>query len=237
MPLNEFQQDVGAALPDWQAAQLPDGRTLDGQYCRLDAYLVEQHASELYSHFVDHDELWTYMGYGPFADETAYRSCMQDLLASADTIFYAIIDKKSAKVLGQAAYLRIAAQAGSIEVGHICFSPALQQTPVASESMYLLMAHAFELGYRRYEWKCDACNAASQSAARRLGFAYEGTFRQALVYKGRNRDTAWYAIIDKEWPALRAAYQAWLAPSNFDETGQQKQRLSTLSKDAVSKLR
>ena len=237
MPLNEFQQDVGEAVPDWQSAHLPDAASLDGQFCQLQAYDLDRHAAALYAQFAAHDELWTYMGYGPFADASAYRACMQGLLANDDNVFYAIVDKQNGQALGQAAYLRIAPQAGSIEVGHICYSPALQQTPIASESMYLLMAYAFDLGYRRYEWKCDACNAPSQSAAQRLGFAYEGTFRQALVYKGRNRDTAWYAIIDKEWPTLQSAYEAWLTPSNFDEGGKQKQRLSVLSKNALQGLR
>ena len=130
--------------------------------------------------------------------------------------------------MGVASYLRIAPGAGSIEVGHINFSPLLQRTPAATEAMYLMMRHAFELGYRRYEWKCDALNAPSRAAAERLGLSFEGVFRQALVYKGRNRDSAWYAAIDKEWPALKSAFERWLAPENFDASGRQRKKLAEL---------
>ena len=144
---------------------------------------------------------------------------------STDPLFYAIIDDTSGKALGHISYLRITPAAGSIEVGHVVYSPRLQRTRAATEAMYLLMQRVFTLGYRRYEWKCDALNAPSRQAAQRYGFAYEGVFRQALVYKGRNRDTAWYACIDQEWPALDAAYQRWLDPANFDEQGQQRHAL------------
>src|SRR5205085_1362847 len=168
---------------------------------------------------------WTYLAYGPFRSFSDYRSWMCANCTGADPLFFAIIDTAEEKAVGVASYLRIAPAAGSIEVGHIHYSPRLQRSPAATEAMYLLMTTAFELGYRRYEWKCDALNAASRAAAQRLGLSFEGIFRQATVYKGRNRDTAWYAAIDAEWPALRQAFQAWLAPANFGGPGQQRTRL------------
>lgn len=143
-----------------------------------------------------------------------------------DPMFHAIIDKASGKAVGVASYLRINPGAGSIEVGHINYARALQKTPAATEAMHLMMKQAFDLGYRRYEWKCDARNAGARAAAQRLGLSYEGMFRQAMIYKGRNRDTAWYAAIDSEWPALRDAYESWLDPANFDENGKQRGSLS-----------
>jgi len=132
--------------------------------------------------------------------------------------------------VGVASYLRIAPASGTIEVGHIHYSPRLRRSPIATEAMYLLMERAFSLGYRRYEWKCDALNAPSRAAARRLGFSYEGVFRHATVYKGRNRDTAWFSAVDSEWPALQTAFQAWLAPGNFDDEGRQRIRLADLTR-------
>jgi RimJ/RimL family protein N-acetyltransferase len=152
---------------------------------------------------------------------------VQRAASTADPLFYTV--GCDGKAVGVAAYLRIAPEAGSIEVGHINFSPLLQRTPAATEAMFLMMRHAFELGYRRYEWKCDSLNAPSRRAAQRLGLSYEGIFRQALVYKGRNRDSAWYAAIDKEWPALESAFERWLAPENFDTDGKQRVRLSDLT--------
>jgi RimJ/RimL family protein N-acetyltransferase len=148
---------------------------------------------------------------------------------STDPQFFAIVDPASARAVGVASYLRITPASGSIEVGHINYSPLLQRKPAATEAMYLMMANAFDLGYRRYEWKCDALNAPSRSAAQRLGLSYEGIFRQATVVKGRNRDTAWYASIDSEWPALRNAFLRWLDPANFDAAGKQKQSLGSLT--------
>lgn len=148
--------------------------------------------------------------------------------AQDDPLFYAILDKKTEKAVGLASYLRIQPKVGVLEVGHIHYSPLLQKTPLATEAMFLLMRRAFdELGYRRYEWKCDALNAGSRKAALRLGFTFEGIFRQASVYKGRSRDTAWYSVIDREWPALKEAHEAWLSPENFDAQGRQLARLST----------
>ncbi|HEX4610372.1 MAG TPA: GNAT family protein, partial [Urbifossiella sp.] len=146
-----------------------------------------------------------------------------------DPLFFTVIDAADGRPAGIASYLRIAPTAGSIEVGHLQFSPRLRRTPAATEAMYLMMARAFDLGYRRYEWKCDSLNAASRAAAVRLGLSFEGVFRQATVYKGRTRDTAWYAAIDAEWPALREAFRAWLDPANFDAAGRQRVRLSEVT--------
>lgn len=154
---------------------------------------------------------------------------MTELCAGPDPMPFAIRDRRVDRVVGLAAYLRITPAAGSIEVGHVIYSPPLQRATVATEAMYLLMKRAFELGYRRYEWKCDAFNAKSRAAAQRLGFSFEGIFRQAVVYKNRSRDTAWYSVIDSEWPALKFAFERWLEPENFDEQGEQRTRLSDLT--------
>ena len=151
--------------------------------------------------------MWTYMAYGPFASFAEYRAWMEQACRGEDPLFHAIRDKRTGRAGGVASYLRIDPPFGVIEIGHIALSPALQDNAASTEAMYLMMARVFdELGYRRYEWKCDALNEPSRSAAERLGFTFEGIFRQATMYKGRNRDTAWYAVIDEEWPALKAAY-------------------------------
>ena len=172
---------------------------------------------------------WTYLPYGPFADISEYVGWMQASCLGDDPLFYAVIDPQSGKAVGVASYLRIDPKNGTIEVGHIKFSPLIQRTRMATESMFLMMKRAFDLGYRRYEWKCDALNAPSRAAALRLGFTFEGVFRQASVYKGRNRDTAWYSVIDLEWPALNAVFTCWLAPENFDHAGKQRRSLSELT--------
>lgn len=195
-----------------------------GRYCRVVPLDPARHAAALYDAFrldsagVD----WTYLPYGPFDDAGAFRSWLDGVAAGDDPLFYTIVDDAD-KPLGVASYLRIFPDIGSIEVGHIHYSPLMQRSRAATEAMYLMMRRAFdELGYRRYEWKCDSLNAPSRRAADRLGFVYEGTFRQATIYKGRNRDTAWYSIIDSEWPAVRSAFEKWLEPGNFDASGAQR---------------
>jgi len=173
--------------------------------------------------------MWTYLPYGPFDTLESYRAWMEGMCRRSDPLFYAIVDRETGRAVGLAAYLRIDPASGSIEVGHLNFSPLLQRTPASTESMYLMMERAFNLGYRRYEWKCDALNGPSRSAAQRLGFSFEGIFRQATVVKGRNRDTAWFSVIDQEWPTLKEAFQRWLHPTNFDEMGKQRARLSTMT--------
>ncbi len=225
---NELGQPIGFPVPDWTARPRPPREAMDGRYVRLEPVMVERHAADLFEAFSADLEgrIWTYLPYGPFAslDETAQwmaRTCLGD-----DPLFHAIVDKATGKAPGVASYLRIEPAVGVIEVGHINYAPALQKTRGATEAMYLMMARVFdELGYRRYEWKCDALNAPSRAAAERLGFSYEGLFRQATMYKGRNRDTAWYSIIGTEWPRIKAALEAWLDPANFDSDGRQKQPL------------
>ncbi len=184
------------------------------------------HADSLFGAYAEDPAgvMWTYMLNGPFGDVGEYRRFLEETCLGDDPMFFAVVVEGQA--LGVAAYLRINQSAGSVEVGHIAYSPALQRTTAATEAMYLMARRVFELGYRRYEWKCDALNAASRRAAERLGFTYEGTHRQALVYKGRNRDTAWYSILDSEWPAVRASLQTWLAPENFDAHGHQRTKLT-----------
>ncbi|MCP3687758.1 MAG: GNAT family N-acetyltransferase, partial [Gammaproteobacteria bacterium] len=170
---------------------------------------------------------WTYLPYGPFDSFEAFDSWSRADCQGDDPLFHAVIDLSTGRAVGLASYLRITPAAGVIEVGHIHFSPLLQRTRLATECMYLMMKRVFdELGYRRYEWKCDALNAPSCRAALRLGFVYEGIFRQATMYKNRNRDTAWYAVIDKDWPRIKNAFKQWLDDGNFDRQGRQKQSLS-----------
>jgi RimJ/RimL family protein N-acetyltransferase len=204
---------------------------MEGRFCRLEPLDCERHAADLFAaNALDTDgRNWTYLPYGPFESLDEYRAWIQQCCCSDDPLFFAIVDRTRAKAAGVASYLRIDAGNGSIEVGHLNYSPLLQRTPAATEAMYLMMRHAFELGYRRYEWKCNALNAPSRKAAQRLGLSFEGVFRQAAVVKGRNRDTAWYAATDKEWPELKDAFLRWLDPGNFDESGRQRTRLSVLT--------
>lgn len=222
---------VGFPVTDWVAPPAPAGAVLDGQYARLEALDAEAHVGDLFRANSEDatDGIWDYLPYGPFAAQATYHKWVREMSAAHDPFFYAIKNKDVGRFCGVASYLRIDPNAGSIEVGHINMAPALQRTRAATEAMYLMMKWAFEAGYRRYEWKCDALNAGSRRAAQRLGLSYEGVFRQATMYKGRNRDTAWFAAIDKEWPALEAAFQAWLNPKNFDETGRQIESLSDLT--------
>ena len=178
---------------------------------------------------------WTYLSYGPFPSLTTYLDWMTSNCLSDDPMFFAIVDRTDGLPAGVASYLNIVPNNGTIEVGHLHYSPRLQRRPAATEAMYLLMERAFDLGYRRYEWKCNALNAASCAAAQRLGLSFEGIFRQAAVSKSRNRDTAWYAAIDSEWPSLHAAFQSWLDPRNFDSKGQQRTRLSDLTRPILNR--
>jgi RimJ/RimL family protein N-acetyltransferase len=189
--------------------------------------LQPSHAAALFSaDALDKDgRSWTYLPYGPFDTVEHYRTWLEGKAPSEDPMFFAICTDRP---VGFASYLRIDAVQGSIEVGHLHFSPVLQRTPAATEAMYLMMRNAFELGYRRYEWKCNSLNAASGRAAQRLGFVPEGVFRQAGVTRGHSRDTAWFSIIDSEWPRVRAALEAWLDPSNFDAEGRQRRTLESL---------
>jgi RimJ/RimL family protein N-acetyltransferase len=232
--VNELGQPLSFEVDDWQPPAVPTRQTMEGRWCRLEP-LAPTHAEDLFSaNALDVESRnWTYLGYGPFATLADYSAWMEPYCTSSDPMFFAVLNAASGQAVGVASFLRIHPDDGSIEVGHINFSPLLQRTPAATEAMYLMMAQAFALGNRRYEWKCNALNAPSRAAAQRLGFSFEGIFRQARVDKGRNRDTAWYSITDSEWPALREAFVAWLDPANFDEEGQQRVRLSDLTHPLV----
>jgi RimJ/RimL family protein N-acetyltransferase len=232
--LNALGQPVGVVVTCWTPPPFPPRATLSGRLCRVEPLDPARHVSDLYAaNALDRDGLnWTYLPYGPFDTLDRYREWAEQVSAAADPQVWAIVDASTEKAAGVAAYLRIDPECGSIEVGHINYSPLLQRRPAATEAMYLLMRRAFELGYRRYEWKCDALNAPSRAAAERLGFSYEGLFRQARITKGRNRDTAWYAIIDGEWPRLQEAFERWLAPGNFDDRGDQRVSLRSLTDSA-----
>ncbi|MDX2205464.1 MAG: GNAT family protein [Hyphomicrobiaceae bacterium] len=223
--MTEVPQPVGEPLPGWTPRPMPPRTPLAGRFCRLEPLDAGRHAADLHAaQALDAEgRNWTYLSVGPFADFEAYRTWLARVEPGADPMFHAIVDQATGKAVGVAAYLRIDRANGVIEVGHLNFSPLLQRRPAATEAMFLMMSRAFdELGYRRYEWKCDALNAASRKAAERLGFTFEGVFRQAVVYKGRNRDTAWYSVIDAEWPRLCAGFGRWLAPDNFAPDGAQR---------------
>lgn len=220
---------LGPIVENWTTPMYPDWDVLTGQYCQLERLSAEKHAALLFRAFEGHDQVWDYLPYGPFSSSSQYHRWVREAEAQSDTVFYAIKNLTTGAFEGVASYLRIMPQAGSIEVGNINYSPTLQRTPAATEAMYLMMQWVFEAGYRRYEWKCNARNMPSRSAGQRLGFSYEGIFRQAAVVKGRNRDTAWFGAIDSEWPALKEAFKAWLSPANFDATGQQVDSLSNLT--------
>ena len=220
----------GAPVGDWVVPRRPEPAVLQGQAVRLEPMAADAHAADLFRAYSGHDALWDYLPYGPFSSASGYHRFCKDTASGSDPAFYVLRDVDTGLCGGVASYLRITPEAGSIEVGHICIAPELAQSRAFTEAMFLMMQWAFAAGYRRYEWKCDACNMPSRRAAQRLGFSYEGIFRQAGVVKGRNRDTAWFAVIDAEWPALREAFLAWLAPQNFDAAGRQKERLSDLTR-------
>jgi RimJ/RimL family protein N-acetyltransferase len=224
-------QPIGQPLPGWTARPVPPRTPMQGRFCRLEMLDPARHAEDLWAaNSLDKEgRNWTYLFVGPFATFADYRTWLEKVAASGDPLFHAIIDLKTGKAVGVATFMRIDPAHGVIEVGNINYSPLLQRQPGATEAMFLMMGRVFdELGYRRYEWKCDSLNAPSRAAALRLGFTYEGLFRQAVIYKGRNRDTVWFSIIDSEWPALKQAYEQWLAPDNFGADGKQKQSLRTL---------
>lgn len=220
-----------APVPNWTPPPVPDAKTvLTGTHTRLEPLRADVHAALLYRSYVGHDSVWDYLPYGPFSSSAQYHRWVRDVEQDPSLQFYAVFNVATVQYEGVASFLRTAPQAGSIEVGHINFSPALQRTRAATEALYLMMAWAFDAGYRRFEWKCNAMNRASRAAAQRLGLSYEGIFRQAAVVKGCNRDTAWFAAIDAEWPALKEAFGAWLAESNFGDDGSQIERLSDLTR-------
>ena len=231
--LNHLGQPIGFPVSGWTPRERPPLTPMTGRYCRVEPLNPERHAVELYDAYTADREgrLWTYLPWGPYASFETYLAGVHTGLRRENFITFTVIDAATDKAVGVASYLNINLAAGSIEVGGIAYSPALQRTPAGTEAMFLMMRRAFdELGYRRYEWKCNSLNAASRAAAQRYGFRFEGIFRQADVVKGHNRDTAWLSITDAEWPAIRAAFERWLDPGNFTADGRQKIRLSELTR-------
>jgi RimJ/RimL family protein N-acetyltransferase len=236
------ETDPASGLPigprvDATPARRPERVTLTGPRVIIAPIDPEAHTEALYASTrgPEGDRLWLYLYDGPYADREALRASLAHKAASSDPLYFAILDAATGQAVGHAAYLRIEPAHRCIEVGGILYTAALQRTPAATEAMYLMARHVFEdLGYRRYEWKCNALNAASQRAARRLGFTFEGIFRQHTIAKGRNRDTAWFSMLDREWPARKAAFERWLAADNFDEQGRQRTSLAELNASAIS---
>ncbi|HEY2599044.1 MAG TPA: GNAT family protein [Candidatus Dormibacteraeota bacterium] len=215
----------------WSPAGVPGRSAIDGELVRLEVVDPERHATSLYasSHVPGAEELWRHLPYGPFADQAEFTTWLEQRAASADPLFYGVVDWESMRALGMASYLRIKPEHGVIEIGHIWFAPELQRTRKATEAIFLLAKTAFDdLGYRRLEWKCDSQNVPSRRAADRFGFIFEGIFRQHMIVKGRNRDTAWFSMTDSEWPVRKAAFEAWLAAENVDAAGRQRLRLADI---------
>jgi RimJ/RimL family protein N-acetyltransferase len=227
--------EIGIAV-DPSPAPRPQPRVLPGRVVTLRPFDRLAQAEALYeaTHGSDKEDLWRYMGDGPYASRGAFEAAFEQKQSSVDPLFFAIVDNASGVPVGQASYLRIDPANRVIEVGNIIFTAALQRSSGATDAMYLMARHAFDdLGYRRYEWKCNALNQPSRRAALRLGFVFEGIFRQHMIVKGRNRDTAWFSMLDSEWPVRKANFEQWLAPSNFDPAGRQALSLSSLN-DSVS---
>ncbi len=229
--VNGFNQPVGFSLVGWVAPTSPQQVVLEGADVLIQPLDVARDAKALFDAFnaPSGGQNWTYLPYGPFQTLSAFTGWLQSSCTGTDPMFFTIVDRATGSAVGLASYLRIDPANGVIEVGHIHLSPLVQQTRGATEAMVLMMRYVFDLGYRRYEWKCDALNAPSRKTAQRLGFSYNGTFPWATMYKGRNRDTAWYAVTGADWPTLNQAFTTWLDPKNFDDKGMQIQRLSDLT--------
>lgn len=219
---------LGWIVEGWKPALTPEPVVMEGAYARLEP-LTRRHAADLHAALQGADETWDYLPYGPFFGIGEYARFVERLGTSRDPLFFALIDRATGLPGGVMSLMRVTPDAGSIEVGHICLAPRIRRTRAATEAIFLLAAHVFALGFRRFEWKCDALNLPSRRAAERFGFSYEGVFRQATVVKGRNRDTAWFAMIDRDWPCLGAAYAEWLDTANFGPDGAQARRLSELT--------
>jgi len=217
----------------WTPARAPQPRPLQGRYVRLEPLDPLRHGADLWQALQAEDRadpnLWHFLPYGPFTDQMAFLAWLTTQAQGHDPLFYAVVDPHEGRALGQLSLMSIVPEHGSIEIGHVAFGACLQRTPLASEAFHLLMQEAFALGYRRLEWKCDAANARSRRAAERLGLSFEGVFRQHRVVKDRNRDTAWYSLLDREWPAVDAGFQRWLAPDNFAADGRQLSALAVAS--------
>ena len=228
MPVNEYGQKIGESVVGHTSGKLLAIDFLEGRYARIEVLSVEEHVEDLLAVYGPDTprEMWTYLFQEPVGDMKELFNLLNQMLARKDRFFYAILDRETGKALGTFSLMRIDQANRTIEVGAVTFSPALKQTRMGTEAHYLLARYVFEeLNYRRYEWKCDAFNLPSRKAAERLGFIYEGTFRQAVIYKGRTRDTDWLSMIDKDWPKVKARFESWLSPDNFDENGKQLKSL------------
>ena len=232
-----LMQKLGEIVANFSIPPHPSGISMEGKFVKLSPLITDEFALDLFrANSADKkNENWTYLPYGPFLSLDEYTRWIKSLESKNDPVFFAIINKNSNKAVGLASYLRINREHASIEVGHINFSPLLQKTTPATEAMYLMMKWVFDNGYRRYEWKCNSLNLKSRRAAQRLGFSYEGIFRQMNISKGRNRDTAWYAVIDKEWKEIKKSYLTFLSKENFDKSGRAKVSLSSLTKPLLYK--
>jgi len=220
---------IPPSLLDWSPALRPGPVTLRGRNVTLEPLSAERHTAALWEAMLSHEDLWTWMADSPSTSQAELREALAQKEADNRAVFLAIVPAATGLAAGYASYMRIEPAHGVVEVGNVLLAPALQRTTAATEAMYLMASHAFDfLGYRRYEWKCDAENLPSRRAALRLGFTFEGIFRQHMVIKGKNRDTAWFSLLDREWPARKQALEAWLAPANFDSEGRQRQSLSQL---------
>jgi RimJ/RimL family protein N-acetyltransferase len=228
---NEDGQSIGELVEGWKSCSVPPKTKMEGRYCVIEILDVEKHAEDLFHSFAkdttDYD--WTYLHYGGFKSLIKFKEWLQTECLHNDPLFHVIIDKSQNIAVGMASYMRIQQKIGNIEVGHIHFSPAMQQKTIGTEAMYLMMKRVFdELGYRRYEWKCDSLNERSCQSAKRLGFTFEGIFRQHNIVKGHNRDTAWFSIINKEWNSIKNNYLTWLDKKNFNKVGYQIESLTNL---------
>ena len=229
-PLPSTGQPVGLKVANPSPAPRPGPVTLKGRFGSVEKLDPDRHGATMWEAIRGHDELWTYNGNGPFPEAVGFATWLAERATLDDPYYFSIVDA-AGRSLGMLTLMEIRPATRVIEVGHVCYGPTLQRTPLATEAQYLLARYAFEtLGYRRYEWKCHSFNEPSRRAALRLGFTYEGIFRQHTIVKGRNRDTAWFSMLDSEWPARQAAFERWLAPENFDRDGRQRRSLAALNK-------
>ncbi len=233
--LNHFGQPIGDEVPEWQPRPLPERTTLEGQYCYLEPLDVSKHSESLFDawHSIDDDRDWTYFSIDRPATQHECDTYITKISSLKDPLYFAVIDKATQHAIGGVSLMRIDAANGVAEIGWVNWSPLMKRSRFGTEAIYLLLSYLFDsLGYRRCEWKCNSLNDASNLAARRLGFQYEGTFRQALLTKGHNRDTCWYSIIDQEWQPIKTAFNQWLSSENFSADGQQKQKLESFRSTA-----
>lgn len=227
---SEFEagRPAGIEVEGYTPPPPPGPAVIEGRSVRLERLDPARHAASIHEAAVGADWIWDYLGYGPFASAEDYAAWTAAMAGSSDPLFYAFVDTRTGRPLGVGSYLRIDPAHGVVEIGHILITPPMQRTTAASEAIMRMVGWAFDHGYRRVEWKCNDLNAPSRAAADRFGFAYEGTFRRHMIVKGRNRDTAWYAMTDADWPTVRARWDRWLDPANFDAAGRQRQSLAAI---------